>query len=82
MVVAPLRDAKSCQIDYLLHRTGASSVRELFAVEGQRHQIRRTVRCGTGHSDIFVVGESMLGVRDDAEGGSRGGRHSSVLKQP
>ena len=50
-------------------------------VEGQRHQVRRTVRRGTGHPDIDVVGEPMLGVATTLSARAEG-RHLSVLKQP
>jgi hypothetical protein len=39
-------------------------------VEGQRHQVRRTVRRGTGHPDIDVVGEPMLGVATTLSAGA------------
>src|SRR5215204_150748 len=46
-------------------------------VEGQRHQIRRTVRRGTGHPEIDVVGEPMLGVATTLSAGAGVGTHQS-----
>jgi hypothetical protein len=46
-------------------------------VEGQRHQVRCTVRRGTGHPDIDVVGEPMLGVATTPSAGAGVGTHRS-----
>src|SRR5215207_2683003 len=51
--------------------------RLVLPVEGQRHQIRRTVRRGTGHPDIDVVGEPMLGVATTLSAGAGVGTHRS-----
>src|SRR4051794_4462169 len=39
-------------------------------VEGQRNQVRRTVRRGTRHPDVDVVGEPILGVAASAGAGA------------
>src|SRR5580700_8965445 len=39
-------------------------------VEGQRHQVRRTVRRGTGHPGIGVAGEPVLGVATTLSAGA------------
>src|SRR5215204_2355943 len=51
--------------------------RLVLLVEGQRHQVRRTVRRGTGHPDIDVVGEPMLGVATTLSAGAGVGTHRS-----
>jgi hypothetical protein len=62
-------------------RRGEIQQRVAVLVEGRRHQKRRTVRRDTGHPEIFVVGELMLGIATTLGAGTEG-RHSSVLKQP
>src|SRR5829696_5392751 len=44
-------------------------------VEGQRHQVRRTVRRGTGYPGIDVLGEPMLGVATTLSAGAGVGSH-------
>ena len=46
-------------------------------VEGQRHQVRRTVRRGAGHPDVDVVGEPVLGVATALGAGAGVGAHRS-----
>jgi hypothetical protein len=46
-------------------------------VEGQRHQVRCTVRRGASHPDIDVVVEPMLGVATTLSAGAGVGAHRS-----
>jgi hypothetical protein len=60
-----------------LSRRRGHQQRLAVPVEGQRHQVRRTVRRGTGHPDVFVVGEPMLGVATTLSAGAGVGTHRS-----
>src|SRR5918998_6192229 len=54
---------------------GGQQQRLAVPVEGQRHQIRRAVRRGTGHPDIDVVGEPVLRIATALSAGAGVGGH-------